>query len=160
MTFEPLRTDRLLLRPMRATDAEPLTHRRSDPDVARYQNWTAPYPIERAHAIVGALVVHLTGKVVRPRSVTPSSVTHGAPAMRSRRWWPPLEDGATVAPWHRAVVADGHLAGFVMIARSQPGSEEPWLWRLLVDRMHQRRGIGSCCVETGSNQRRAHNVRV
>ncbi|HSM67329.1 MAG TPA: GNAT family N-acetyltransferase, partial [Ilumatobacteraceae bacterium] len=42
---------------------------------------------------------------------------------------------------------DGDLVGFVMLARSQPGAEEPWLWRLLVDRMHQRRGIGGRIIE-------------
>jgi diamine N-acetyltransferase len=56
---------------------------------------------------------------------------------------PPVERGVTVVPWYRAVAADGVLAGFVMLARSQPGAEEPWLWRLLVDRMHQRRAIGT-----------------
>jgi diamine N-acetyltransferase len=40
------------------------------------------------------------------------------------------------------VTADGELAGFVMLA--EPISTEPYwfLWRLLIDRRHQRRGIG------------------
>jgi RimJ/RimL family protein N-acetyltransferase len=291
MTFEPLRTDRLLLRPMRPSDAEPLAARRSDPDVARYQNWTIPYPIERARTMVadivaldgptndewwmltiadpddtivlGDLVVHLTwqgrtaeigyslardawgtGYAVeavtelvrhvfddlgvtrveaglhpdnpasamvlerigmrfeghtrssfwledensddwlygmvradweawkrrprqRPHAVefvevtadnlhaTTQLATHRsqerfvAPVTQSlaEALVPPVEDGVTVDPWYRAVVADGELAGFVMLARSQPGAEEPWLWRLLVDRMHQRRGIGSRIVD-------------
>jgi RimJ/RimL family protein N-acetyltransferase len=56
MTFTALQTDRLLLRPMRTDDAEPLAARRSDPDVARYQNWTTPYPIERSRAMVADIV--------------------------------------------------------------------------------------------------------
>jgi RimJ/RimL family protein N-acetyltransferase len=291
MTFSPLRTDRLLLRPMRTEDAGPIAARRGDPDVARYQNWTTPYPIERAQAMVadivamdgpadgewwmltiadpddtavlGDLVVHLTWQgrtaeigyslardawgrgyaveaatelvrylygelgvtrveamlhpdnpasamvlerigmrfeghtrssfwldddnsddwiygMTRPeweawtarphrrpdvvelveitadnRSAVTRLETHKsqerfvAPVIRSlaEALVPPVENGVTVVPWYRAVTADGELAGFVMLARSQPGAEEPWLWRLLVDRMHQRRGIGSRVVD-------------
>jgi RimJ/RimL family protein N-acetyltransferase len=60
---------------------------------------------------------------------------------------PPVEDGVTLLPWYRAAAADGDLVGFVMLARSQPGAEEPWLWRLLVDRLHQRRGIGARIID-------------
>lgn len=291
MIFSPLRTERLLLRPMRADDAEPIAARRSDPEVARYQNWTTPYPLERAQAMVadivamdgpedgewwmltiadpddstvlGDLAVHLTwqgrtaeigyslardawGKgyaveaatelvrylfddvgvtrveamlhpdnpasamvlerlgmrfeghtrssfwlgddnsddwiygMTRPdrdawrdrprhrpdsvelveitadnRSAVMRLATHRtqerfvAPVMQSlaEALVPPVENGVTVAPWYRAVAADGELSGFVMVARSQPGSQEPWLWRLLVDRMHQRRGIGSRIID-------------
>ena len=51
-----LRTDRrLLLRPARPDDAEPLAARRSDPEVAEYQNWIAPYPLDRAQEMVAAM---------------------------------------------------------------------------------------------------------
>jgi RimJ/RimL family protein N-acetyltransferase/GNAT superfamily N-acetyltransferase len=296
VTFEHLRTDRLLLRPMRADDAEPLAARRSDPDVARYQNWTAPYPLEVARALVaeiaamdgpadgewwmltiadhadetvlGDLVVHLTwnGRTAeigytlarhawgkgfaveaatelvrylfddlgvhrveaklhpdnpasamvlerigmlheghlrssfwigddnsddwlygmtrddwaswnerprhRPESVelveitsdnlraVSRLVTHKsqerlvAPVLQSlaEALIPPVEDALTLIPWYRAVAADGDVVGFVMLARSQPGAEEPWLWRLLVDRMHQRRGIGGRIIELVADQ--------
>ena len=299
MRFESLRTDRLLLRPMRAGDAEPLAARRSDPEVARYQNWTAPFPIDRARTIVaevaamegpadgewwmltiadpddravlGDLVVHLTwqgrtaeigyslardawGRGYAVEAATElvrhlfdvvgvtriEAMLHPdnpASAMvlerigmrfeghtRSSFWldddnsddwlygmvrtdwdaWnhrprhrpdavefvevstdnlratmrlatqksqerfvapvtqslaealvPPVENGVTVDPWYRAVEADGELVGFVMVARSQRGAEEPWLWRLLVDRMHQRRGIGSRVVDLVADQCRA-----
>ena len=39
-----LRTDRLLLRRPRLADAEALAARRSDPEVAKYQNWIAAVP--------------------------------------------------------------------------------------------------------------------
>jgi diamine N-acetyltransferase len=42
----------------------------------------------------------------------------------------------------RAVVADGDIVGFVMLAITTEHHPEPFLWRLLVDRLHQRRGIG------------------
>lgn len=44
----PLRTDRLLLEPMTAADAAAFSAYRSDPDVARYQSWEAPYPLDAA----------------------------------------------------------------------------------------------------------------
>ena len=299
MTFTPLRTDRLLLRPVRAADAAPLAARRSDPEVARYQTWIPPYALDRAEALIadvmamdgpsdgawwmltvadpadttvfGDIVMKLTwdgrtaeigynfdrdswgqGYAVgavealveylfdtvrvtriegglhpdnpasamvlervgmlfeghtrrsfwvgddnsddwlygmvrddweawrsrprhRPESVelvevttdnlraTMRLVTHKsqeqfvAPVTQSlcEALVPPVENGVTLDPWYRAVVADGELAGFVMLARSQPGAAEPWLWRLLVDRMHQRRGIGSRTIDLVVDQCRA-----
>lgn len=45
-------TDRLLLRRFRGDDAETFAAYRSHPDVARYQSWTAPVPVEVAAATV------------------------------------------------------------------------------------------------------------
>lgn len=56
---------------------------------------------------------------------------------------PEIIDGAPVVPWMRAVEADGELVGFVMLAEVTEHHPEPYLWRLLVDRLHQRRGIGA-----------------
>ncbi|GAA3189916.1 GNAT family N-acetyltransferase [Dactylosporangium siamense] len=47
-----LETDRLLLRRFHAGDAAALAAYRSDPDVARYQSWDAPYPLGDALAFV------------------------------------------------------------------------------------------------------------
>jgi RimJ/RimL family protein N-acetyltransferase/GNAT superfamily N-acetyltransferase len=55
---------------------------------------------------------------------------------------PEVVDGAPVVPWMRAVVADGEIVGFVMLALTTEKHPEPFLWRLLIDRLHQRRGIG------------------
>jgi RimJ/RimL family protein N-acetyltransferase len=49
--FTPIETSRLLIRPLVAEDAAELARRRSDPEVAKYQNWTLPYPLERAEEI-------------------------------------------------------------------------------------------------------------
>jgi RimJ/RimL family protein N-acetyltransferase/ribosomal protein S18 acetylase RimI-like enzyme len=49
--------------------------------------------------------------------------------------------------WYRAIYADGIPAGFVMVALSAEVGKEPHLWRLLVDRMHQRRGIGGMALD-------------
>lgn len=56
--------------------------------------------------------------------------------------FPEIIDGAPVQPWMRAIHADGDLVAFVMLARVTDAHPEPYLWRLLVDRLHQRRGIG------------------
>lgn len=56
--------------------------------------------------------------------------------------FPRVRDGAPLVPWMRAIEADGELVGFVMLAARRPHHRESYLWRLLVDRRHQRRGIG------------------
>ena len=285
--FEALRTERLLLRPVRTDDAVHLVERRNDPDVARYQTWIPPFPLERAESIIaesaaldgptneqwwmltiadpadtvvhGDLVVHLTwegrtaeiGYTLARRawgngyaleaatalvdhlfaevgvtrvegSLHPDNVASAMvlervgmlfeghtklsfwvgddnsddwlygmtrpdwEAWRDRPRQPPttvelveitedllpavirarthrsqerfvdpnvlslaealipsVYDGVAVQPWYRAVRADGAIVGFVMLAAPVPGGSETYLWRLLVDRMHQRRGIGS-----------------
>ncbi|GGN42100.1 RimJ/RimL family protein N-acetyltransferase [Actinoplanes campanulatus] len=47
-------TERLILRRFRASDAPVLAEYRSDPAVARYQPWDAPFPLEKAEAAVRA----------------------------------------------------------------------------------------------------------
>jgi len=56
--------------------------------------------------------------------------------------FPGIVGGSPVVPWMRAVEADGELVGFVMLVPRTEHHPEPYLWRLLIDRMHQRRGIG------------------
>ncbi|BCJ40463.1 N-acetyltransferase [Actinoplanes ianthinogenes] len=45
-------TERLILRRFRPTDAPTLAEYRSDPDVARYQSWDAPFPLDKAMTAV------------------------------------------------------------------------------------------------------------
>jgi RimJ/RimL family protein N-acetyltransferase len=45
-------TDRLLLRRFRRDDAVAFAAYRSDPDVARYQSWSAPFPVDDATALL------------------------------------------------------------------------------------------------------------
>jgi RimJ/RimL family protein N-acetyltransferase len=47
-----LDTKRLQLRPFRDADLEPFAAYRSDPQVARYQGWDAPYSVEQAAAFI------------------------------------------------------------------------------------------------------------
>lgn len=60
---------------------------------------------------------------------------------------PPSEDGAPVVPWYRAIEADGEIVGFIMATEITDAHAEPYLWRLLIDRMHQRRGIASAALD-------------
>ncbi len=69
---------------------------------------------------------------------------------------PEVIDGAPVVPWLRAIEADGQLVGFTMLALASAHHPEPYLWRLLVDRSHQRRGIGGRALGLITAERRAH----
>ena len=51
MPFEPIRTERLLIRQLGEEDAEETWRRRNQPEVAELQNWTLPYPLEKAQAM-------------------------------------------------------------------------------------------------------------
>lgn len=59
---------------------------------------------------------------------------------------PEIHEGAPVVPWMRAIEADGELAGFLMTAEPRWTGEPPYLWRLLIDRRHQGRGIGRLVI--------------
>lgn len=60
---------------------------------------------------------------------------------------PDMENGVPVVPWLRAIEGDGVPVGFLMVALQTQAHPEPYLWRLLVDRMHQRRGIASRALD-------------
>ncbi len=68
---------------------------------------------------------------------------------------PPSLDGATLVPWYRAIEADGELAGFIMATEITDTHPSPYLWRLLIDRMHQRRGVGSAALDLFEDRCRA-----
>jgi len=73
--------------------------------------------------------------------------------------FPEPYNGEPVTPWLRGVLADGERVAFVMVAAATPSHPEPYLWRLLVDRMHQRRGIGSMVVQQLREQFAAEGLR-
>ncbi|WP_328995298.1 GNAT family N-acetyltransferase [Kribbella sp. NBC_01245] len=56
-------TERLVIRRFRGEDAAAFAAYRSEPEVARYQGWDAPYPIEQARAAVEAFA---NGDPARP----------------------------------------------------------------------------------------------
>lgn len=53
--FTELRTPRLVLRRFRAEDAATFAAYRSDPDVARYQGWDAPFGVDQAVEFIASL---------------------------------------------------------------------------------------------------------
>ncbi len=299
MSFSPIATDRLVLRPLVEDDAESLAKRRSDPLVAEYQNWVQPFPRERAERMVtsliemagpaneewymvsvverdsgrvagdlsmymswdmrsaevgysfspefwgqgyatealAALVAWLFESVgitraygmLHPDNVASARVLErtgflfeghtrqsywdgnecsddwiygmtrpdweawrdrlrsaptrvalvaidqsndraalGLKTHRSQRSFvapmewslanaliPEIVNGAPLVPWLRAVDADDELVGFVMVARATAAHPEPYLWRFLIDRAHQQRGIGTRALDLVVDECRA-----
>lgn len=70
------------------------------------------------------------------RFVDPVSVSY-ADAL-----FPEVFEDVVAVPWLRGVVADGERVAFVMTSETHGRQEGHFLWRMLVDRLHQRRGIG------------------
>lgn len=50
--FLPIKTPRLVLHPLQETDQAAFSAYRSDPEVARYQSWNAPFSLEQAEAFL------------------------------------------------------------------------------------------------------------
>jgi aminoglycoside 6'-N-acetyltransferase len=62
MTDQPtLETPRLVLRPLAEEDLEAFAAYRSDPEVARYQSWSTPYPLERARQLLAEVAAARPG---------------------------------------------------------------------------------------------------
>lgn len=57
-----LHSPRLILRPFEARDAQPFADYRSDPAVAQYQGWQAPYSLEQAQALVAQMQAAVPGQ--------------------------------------------------------------------------------------------------
>ena len=74
--------------------------------------------------------------------------------------FPEIIDGAPVVPWMRAIEADGELVGFVMLALTTEHHPEPYMWRLLIDRRHQRRGVGTATLDLVAAECRAMGDRT
>lgn len=108
--------------------------------------WVAPHP-----KVTEVSLVELGPTTVGPFSrlaVHRSQEKFVAPMWASFRdaLFPEEIDGSPVAPWMRGVVADGEPVGFVMLAAVTPAHPDPYLWRLLIDRRHQRRGVGTAAL--------------
>lgn len=68
---------------------------------------------------------------------------------------PEVLPGHLAVPWYRAIVADGEVVGFAMVSDVSEAEPFPFLWRFLVDRRHQRRGVGTRAVAALANHFRA-----
>ncbi|MGH8911143.1 MAG: GNAT family N-acetyltransferase [Acidimicrobiia bacterium] len=111
---------------------------RVDRDAWRDRPRTPPSEVGLVEVTVGNVesVLRLATHKSQERFVAPMCVSF------ANALFPEIVDGASLVPWMQAVVADEEIVGFVMLARSTDHHPEPYLWRLLIDRRHQRRGIG------------------
>ncbi|MPM89044.1 hypothetical protein SDC9_136152 [bioreactor metagenome] len=57
----PFETPRLILRAFRPEDAAAFSAYRSDPEVARFQGWTAPYSLQQAQEFVAEMMRSIPG---------------------------------------------------------------------------------------------------
>lgn len=68
---------------------------------------------------------------------------------------PPTHNDHRVVPLMRAVQADEEIVGFMMLSAPSPGEPVPYLWRFLIDRRHQRRGVGRRAIQLLADEMRA-----
>jgi RimJ/RimL family protein N-acetyltransferase len=72
---------------------------------------------------------------------------------------PPHVNGHQLTAWYRGIRADDELVGFAMVAEPHAGEPDPYLWRLVIDRRHQQRGIGRRAVLAIADHWRTAGVR-
>jgi RimJ/RimL family protein N-acetyltransferase len=106
--FTHLRTPRLCLRRFQASDIDAFARYRSDPSVARYQGWDAPYPVEQASEFVTTMATAAADvpgewlQIAIARTADDSLI--GDCAFASQAHEPrAAEIGFTVAPEHQGV---------------------------------------------------------
>jgi RimJ/RimL family protein N-acetyltransferase len=89
-----------------------------------------------------------------------SQEAYVAPMLRTYRdaLFPESVDGVVTVPWMRGIVADGVPAGFMMTTTIYGRRDGWYLWRLLIDRMHQRRGIGRRALELLVDELRSRGI--
>ena len=68
---------------------------------------------------------------------------------------PDMRDGGRIVPWMRGIEADGVPVGFLMMAAVTETAPDPYLWRLVIDRHHQRRGVATMVLRELFDQLRA-----
>ena len=124
---------------------------RADLDTWRNRPLAAPEEVRLVEVTpdTQSTVMRLVTHKSQERFVAPNVVSFAQALI------PEVIDGAPVVPWYRAVEADGELVGFVMMAEITDAHPEPYLWRLMVDRLHQRRRIGDRVLDLVIDQCRA-----
>ena len=99
MAFEPIHTERLILRPSRLSDADAAYQRRRLPEVARYQDWEMPFTLERAERRM-AEVVAMDGPV-DGKGWSLTVVDAAAPGRILGDLYIGISDPVAVVPGHR-----------------------------------------------------------
>jgi GNAT superfamily N-acetyltransferase len=72
----------------------------------------------------------------------------------------PDDAGQPYVPWYRVVIADDEVVGFVLMLEPTPTHPIPYLWRFLIDRRHQRRGIGTRVLDLVTDRCRQRGDQV
>ncbi len=68
----------------------------------------------------------------------------------------PNRPGApTRRPWLRAIVADGQIVGALLLSAPDEARSTAQLWRIMIDRLHQNRGIGRVVLDLAVGQARS-----
>lgn len=98
----------------------------------------------RVDVALGLSTHHSQRDLVAPMEVSLVQAAHPRP-----------HDGESVTPWQRLIEADGEIVGYVLVAPPTERAPSAYLWRFLVDRMHQRRGIGRHVLDIVAEQARA-----
>lgn len=63
--------------------------------------------------------------------------------------FPPADyENGPPLPWIRGVLRNSEPVTFIMCADPTEQQKDPWLWRLLVDKPHQRCGVGRFAVKS------------
>lgn len=193
MRFEPILTERLILRPAEPSDAQAAFERCNLPEVAKYQDWELPYTLEKAESRVSALMAmdgptdgeawNLTvADAAAPERVLGNlyvgSSWGGRTALVGYKFHPDYWGRGYATEAAQAIIeymftdfgvsrieSSAHPENFashrVMEAcglvyegltrqsfwAGTEAHENPYLWRFLIDRMHQRRGVGSAALD-------------
>jgi len=98
----------------------------------------------RVDAALALATHHSQRSLVAPMEVSLVQAAHPRP-----------HEGDPVVPWQRLIEADGEIVGYVLVAAPTERFPTPYLWRFLVDRMHQRRGIGRLVLDMVAEQARS-----
>lgn len=98
----------------------------------------------RVDAALGLATHHSQRTLVAPMEVSLVQAAHPRP-----------HEGDPVVPWQRLIEADGEIVGYVLVAAPTERFPTPYLWRFLIDRIHQRRGIGRLVLDIVAEQCRA-----
>jgi len=61
-------------------------------------------------------------------------------------------NGPSMRPWLRAIEADERLVGALLMSQPGEGSASALIWRILIDRMHQGRGLGRRTLDLAVEQ--------
>jgi RimJ/RimL family protein N-acetyltransferase len=144
-----LETNRMILRPLEDRDAAPFSAYRSDPEIARYQGWGAPYSLEQAEEFIE-----------QQKMVTPGEIGEWLQLGMELK-----TDGALIGDVAFQVIKDSHHQAEIGMTLSQPFQGKGYgteavreLVRYLFDDLNVHRIIANCDPENISAHRLLERV--